>query len=977
MEKAVTKNKESFVRRFVGGIGQFCIDRRLYFLVFFLSAGIMFGSYAFFNIYPIGDGSPLVLDLNGQYVYYYEHYREAFWGRESWIYSWSRNLSGELFGVFAYYLASPFMIIIAILPRRLMTTAILILQLAKIGTASVTFSFFLQRISKKKPKTVSLVIFPLLYALCAYMVVQLMDPMWLDGLIYLPLICWGVHRLVYEGKMMPYIIPLGLMFIAHFYIGYMMGIFTFFYYVYTCLTVEKRVLPRKFILRCLQFGVGTLVALMCASWVLIPVYNSLKLGKFEFTDPDFSLATQFDFLTFITKMFPMTYDTVYPEGMPMIYCGTAVLLLLPLYFLNKNISVKQKTADGILMTILVVLMYIKPADMAMHGFQVPNWLPFRYSFIFSFMAVWMAFKAFEELEGFTLRDIGGIFFGLMVFLFWCERENYEHFQLFITRKDNDGNAYNVIQGIWVSMIALAVYFAMLGLIKKAPKSKAVAISLAIVVSGELFVNNIDTIKKIDEDVSYSRYSSYEPYMSQLKNAVKTIEEFDTDPFYRMEATFHRTVNDAIGTGYKSLSHSSSTMNAPALLMLHRLGYAYGGHYTKYDGTTPLTDALFDLRYIMDVEGDERYRSTRQFVPEQYKLATETTQGERTFKFYRNPNALGLAYPSKGDILSVELGDDDPFDNQNKIFNAIAGEDLNVFHREMVVNTETENLRTQNMSGNHVKYAPEDDKIAECHIDYVVRMSMDSDLYMYLPTKYERSCNIWYKLEEEYEEGTYDMKYVGQFFVGDNYSILKIGHFYKDEEVRVRITVANDDNEAFWRDNLFYSFDYDKFSAACEKISQSSMEITHFEDTALEGKVNADRDGQMLFTTIPVENGWSITVNGKDVQPETALESLIAIPLEKGENVIRMKFSPNYWRLSIIVTIFGVLMLMLIALFEYRRGLLVRRLIKAVDGEKTEAAKGEAAQDIPEDTDTEQEYTEQEDISDSNFEETTENTVDNQ
>ena len=70
----------------------------------------MFAAYAFFNIHPFGDGSVLVLDLNGQYVYYYEEFRDAFWGDGSFIYNWSRNLSGEMFGVFAYYLASPFML---------------------------------------------------------------------------------------------------------------------------------------------------------------------------------------------------------------------------------------------------------------------------------------------------------------------------------------------------------------------------------------------------------------------------------------------------------------------------------------------------------------------------------------------------------------------------------------------------------------------------------------------------------------------------------------------------------------------------------------------------------------------------------------------------------------------------------------------------------------------------------------------------
>ena len=926
------QDRGSFLRRALENVGGFCIDRRVYFAVFFLSAAIMFGAYAFFEIHPIGDGSVLVLDLNGQYVYYYEHYREAFWGRESWIYSWSRNLSGEMFGIFAYYLASPYMIIIALLPRRMMQTAILIMQLSKIGTSAVTCCFFLKRTAKHPPKTVSLILFPLMYSLMAFMVVQLMDPMWLDGLIYLPLICYGVRRLVYEGKLLPYIIPLALMFIAHFYIGYMVGIFTFFYFCYVCLSDPERALPKKFFLRCLAFGAGTLVALLCAAWVLIPVYNSLKLGKFEFTDPDFSLATQFDFLTFITKLFPMTYDTVYPEGMPMIYCGTAVLLLVPLYFMNDRINVKEKTADGILTVILVVLMYIKPWDMAMHGFQVPNWLPFRYSFIFSFMLVCMAFKAFENLDGITAKNIGGVFFGLMMFLFWCERENYTHFKLFVTRKNDSGDSYNVIQGIWVSMIALIIYFVLLYLAKKYPRSKAVALSLTVVLTVELFTVSIDTIKKIDMDVAYSRYSSYEPYMSDLNKAVDMIEEYDPDPFYRMEATFHRTVNDAIGTGYKSVSHSSSTMNAPALMALHRLGFAYGGHYTKYDGATPMTDAIFDIRYIMDKTGNDMYVSSRYKVCPEYKLTTEISidhekivDGEKkivptVFKFYKNPNTLGLGVAAKGDITSVELNDDDPFDNQNRLFDALTGEENKFFTQLDVINSDTENVMTVNTTDGHVKYYPMDSGNKECHVDYVVRMDKDSDLYMFLPTKYERSCNIWYQPEDDYVDGEYNMEYVGQFFTGDNYSIMKIGRFIEGQEIRVRITVANDDNEAYWRDKLFYSFDYDGFAEACAAMQESSFEVTEFEDTQLTGNVNADEDGQLLFTTIPYEEGWNITVNGKAVAPETAVDdTFIAIPLEKGENTVKMKFSPDYWKLSQLISILGAVLLAVVMLFEVNNG----------------------------------------------------------
>lgn len=116
------------------------------------------------------------------------------------------------------------------------------------------------------------------------------------------------------------------------------------------------------------------------------------------------------------------------------------------------------------------------------------------------------------------------------------------------------------------MIALAAYFALIYLIKKYPKSKAVCIVMVGVLAVELFANSADTIDKIDTDVAYSKYTSYEPYMTQTRNAVSMMKEYDPSLFYRMEATFHRTVNDPIGTGYKGISHSSSTMNAPALMM---------------------------------------------------------------------------------------------------------------------------------------------------------------------------------------------------------------------------------------------------------------------------------------------------------------------------------------------------------------------------------------------------------------------------
>ncbi len=917
--------KRSFAKKLRG----FFSNRWTYLVVFLIPVLIMYAVYAIFRVHPFGSNSVLILDLNGQYVYYYEAFRDYIHGGDELFYNWSRNLSGEMFGVFAYYLASPFMLIICLLPRTWMCGAIETLQLLKMGTAAVTFAIFLRKTAK--PKNVSVIVFSSCYSLMAYMVVQLMNPMWLDGLILLPLICLGVHKLVDEGKVLLFTISLALMFITHFYIGYMMGIFTFMYFLFYCFTKKRRVFPERFFGAVVKFALGTLVALLCAAIVLIPVYNSLKLGKFEFTEPDYSLATQFDFLSVITKMFPLTYDSVNVQGLPMLYCGTMTIMLIPLFFMNKRIYIKKKVGLGILSVMLIICMYIRPVDMVWHGFQMPNWLPFRYSFALSFVFLIMAFEAFENIRGITAKEIGGVFFGILVFLFWCERENYEHFQIFETYGTE--NTHTIPQGIWGSLIAISIYFLLLYLFRKKRRaSKFLCISTCILICGELTINTMDTLNKANMEVSYSAYTSYEPYMSNTRDAVKKLKATDSEPFYRMESTFHRTVNDPIGVGYYGLSHSSSTMNAPVLTMLKQLGFAYGGHSTCYIGKTYITDALFDIKYVMDKTDDDGgncYISRDVKVPQDYKQVLEVPENGAVYRFSENPYALGLGIVSDGRINEIKLDENNPFENQNLVLSALTTDKdiTQYFTRIMPYNRETENMKASKLSDGHRALGYEDEDIAECHVDFLLEMDKTSELYMYLPTVYERECNIWVQKESEYQEGSNEMNFAGQFFVGDNYAIMNLGEFESGEKVRVRITLANEDNVAYWLDELFYTFDKKQFESDISTLQKKVWDVTYHKGGNVEGTVEALSDGEYLFTTIPQENGWIVKVNGKQVKTSTALDCLITIPLEKGKNTITMEFSPDYLRLAVILSIAGLVIIAVIFVFEYKNGVIINKLLK--------------------------------------------------
>ena len=74
---------------------------------FIVPAILMYLLYLVREIHPFGDGSVLVLDLNAQYVYFFESLRNFVYGDADLLYSFSRALGGEFVGIYAYYIASP------------------------------------------------------------------------------------------------------------------------------------------------------------------------------------------------------------------------------------------------------------------------------------------------------------------------------------------------------------------------------------------------------------------------------------------------------------------------------------------------------------------------------------------------------------------------------------------------------------------------------------------------------------------------------------------------------------------------------------------------------------------------------------------------------------------------------------------------------------------------------------------------------
>ena len=912
-------------RRFEGfttnnPLGRHLYKHRIAYLAFLIPVGIMYLIYIIFGVHPFGDMSVLVLDLNGQYVSYYEMMRDAIWGDGSLIYSWSRNLSGETLGMFGYYLASPFMWIVVLLPRSMILGAIEIMELAKVGCCGLTMAYYLKRSKGAKPS--SQLIFSLSYALMTYIIVELMNPMWIDGMIWLPIILLGIERLVDEGKMLPFILPLTVMFISHFYIGYMIGFFCALYFIYYIFSRPGRAIAPHWFKAGLKFTCSAVISVLSSSIILIPVYNSLSLGKLEFSTPDFTPKNQFDIFQFISKLFTNSYDTVRPEGLPMIACGTIMIILVPLFFLNTKIKPKEKISIAVLMLAVFGSMYLSTVDIAWHGFQVPNWLPYRYSFTFSFLMIICGFRAFENLDGVSVKEICLTAFAWVVMLAYINKQDYMHIYL--------------LETVWYSVLALAVFAGLLCLCKKSPKRTARLVT-GVFVGIEILINGLWTVWSIDYDVVYSTYSSYVPYFNDGREIVSQLEERD-DGLYRVEKTFHRTVNDPIGMGFAGISHSSSTMNTPVLKMLKSLGYGMQGHFTKYTGQTAVTDSLFGIKYIMYKESQPAEPEEGETVSEDdikrvgyenlikkpfwkyEKIMTPETTGVDDIEVYENPYALPVGYLADEAILNTVLDSADPFTNQEKLLGGITGKgSTRVFKQVYTRSTDTVNCSAAT-TGDHIWYTTAVEG-KDSYVEFTLDVDTDMPLYAFFTTQYQRQCNMWLKADSWDIE---NYAFVDYFFTGENYSILNLGSFEPGETIKLRMTLAN--GEALFSDVLFYSLDLEAFEEAYSEIAKGGWNITEHSDTYLKGTVTADEDC-VLMTTVPMEPGWTIKVDGVETEPVKLLDSLIGVPLTPGEHEITMKFFPDYLVLAIIVELIGLSFIGIVAVFEVKDGALIKKILK--------------------------------------------------
>lgn len=885
------------IREYLGyarsGVKRFFTEDRQLWISFAVPCLTLLISYFIFGVFPFGERSVLSLDLNGQYVYYYDHMYDVLAGKESIFYSWNRNLSGEFMGIIGYYLASPFNLLVWIWPRECITEGLLTMMVTKVGSIGLCTAVYLSR--RKKFGRFTTMIFSSCYALCAYTLEQTMNPMWLDGVMILPIVIYGIEELIDNGKFIMVTIALSYAFITCFYIGFMIGIFSAIYFLYYCCVTHKKNFYRLFIWRGLEFTGVAIVSVMISAFMLLPVYHSLSYGKFEFSSnvtEATSIDTNFHFVEMLDKLFPGSYDTCRMSGLPFIYCGTIVLIMLPCFFFMKKIRGRDRIGAAVLISILCVCMYIKQVDMIWHGGQLPNWLPYRYSFMLSFMLVVFAAQAFDNMREISKKRLALSSLGWFVVLLLIE--NADTVNTDINR--------DIMDGLTVILPALLVLLLVSATVvqfrDKIAKNRTLwCVLLCVVLLGEGFYNTIYQLFKQHGDIVYSTRPSYNDVIQPTREVVNDIKAKD-DGFYRIEKTYFRTVNDPMAVNMYGLSHSSSTLNAKPITLLEYLGFTARSHYTRYSGATEITKSLFGVKYELSCPDN----------------ATKNIESAEDITVTRNEYALPMAYLADTGYADLDFNEGKPFDNQNKLLSTMIGLNTtrNYFIRiinsdETPVDLEKTNVTQGKTSDGHHSFKVVDSK-KNAELVYTLNMPADSPLYMFLPSKYERTVNVWLNRE----------KFLGTYFEGDNNSIMKIGDFKKGEQVIIGLTLTK--NELYFKEAQFVYINEEAIQRDLQTLLDMNKDTVAERPTPTSMKVtvNADRD-RYLFTSIPEEKGWEVFIDGKKAEFEdpddptktvnyyVALDALLTVPISAGTHTIEFKFTTAGYPLAIFATIGGLLL----------------------------------------------------------------------
>ncbi len=798
-------------------------------------------------------------DLLHQYVPFIKMFIRSILEGESIWNSWEMSLGANTSLCYAYYVLSPFNILYLIfyyVDEAIITGAVIIL---KTGFAAFCFQKFLAK--SLDCDGIESIIFSLFYAMCSFQVLyNSINIAWMDAMYMLPVICMFIVRFVREGRWKGLVAAYAYMFIVHFYMAYIVGIFSALFFLVLLLCGESIKFKKAF-KKIVTYTGTVLLAVGLSALVWMPVIFFLK-GNLDGTTTDAEL--NLTILDVWANLFWGRFQGI--EGIyPYLYCGIPAVLLLPMYFIQKEISIREKVGTAILFIVLLVCMFHPFLYAFMHAFDKPGELGFRFSFLASFLLCCAACRQCRYLERIKWKHIVVVAGAELLVYYVAELLQYI-------------KAENTVGQVWLCAgINLLIILLWIGVFILYNKRKEQRFSLAVVCIFLCVCEVITNGYVAHKEIAYPAERFYDVYVDSMEAGLSQIEDAG---FYRVRYYNDYALNSDARFGYNGVQEFNSAIHINVQDAMEKLGFFTASKKVYEFGLTPVTEMLFGVKY--KIEGISPYIMAVEIPMPSVK---------------ENDRALALGYMTDEDILEYKFEGNNAFINMDTLLRTMTGENINCYEEIPLENVRivTENVSLEPVGDvTKVEYIGDGEEIG--YVKYDILKTDEAEIYV----QFERDHSVD------------DSGVCPQLLGGEENSVYSLGFLTvsyakplnlveNNYNVTVRYAPWHVNPIAYDNVNFVYYKD-EELTKAYNILSENQMNVIEYENGYVHADVTVSDDKTVLFTTIPYDTGWAVYVDGIETQTHAVVEdAFLALELEPGYHDLVFEYEAPGARMGMTVS----------------------------------------------------------------------------
>ena len=568
----------------------------------------------------------------------------------------------------------------------------------------------------------------------------------------------------------------------------------------------------------------------------------------------------------------------FKEGLPNLYCGVSSILLSFLFLFNSNIKLRDKLCSVSLLLFFIVSFLIRKLDYIWHGFHFTNMIPYRFSFLFSFVLLFMAYKAYTLRETFRLwQIIAGSLLSATIFLFSDSSSDIVYI------------AYN--------FVFLILYLSAILLPKLQPKlqqnateeelayqkdlscfsRKVSTISLSVIITLEIIFN----IVNFGVNFSYTTLTNYPKGTVYTASIIDAMQENANDLFYRTEVTHSQTLNDGALNGYNGISTFTSSANVKVTEFMKDLGYGAKNTYNRYcyEEGSPVSNLFLGIKYMIERDGQVE----RNVFFDEYLECGEVV-------LLKNAAYLPLGFLADSTLTTLNFNTTgDAFYFQNRLLKLSTGIEGDVWTKLSGDLFEVTAYSATILSSGASGYASY--KTGESSGSVVFSFTADRDGFACI------------NLSNLTKRNSYCVSVNGRELYNETYSLpqmLAVSDVAAGDVIRVRFNCNAQEQGSI--SAMAAVLDNDLFWKAYDHLNASTLTLTTFEDTFVEGTINCNRDG-LLYTSIPQNGNWTAYVDGKKAEITLIGDAMIGLSLTEGQHTISFRYEnaafATGWKISLI------------------------------------------------------------------------------